>query len=460
MAKLVASFAEMIEARPAVSLHLHTPAHQGRGTAKGLMPSQVFARDLPYFTRARLAAFENRVASHYGTKQTICLTSGTTSGCLAAVLALSRRHRSVWVVRNCHKSIVNGMILSGLEPRFLRPEGSVPTADELEARFSAAEARADRSARSGGAAGSGAPTAIIFTNPTFEGWGMDIAACVEVCRRHGLEIVVDESHGSHWPGSPALPQSALGHDVDIVLHSLHKYTGALVQTALVHLPAASRLTPQEMSQGLDLLETTTLSNLLLLSVERAVDRLFDPATAPQIARLVDEMSGVRRRQHNGDGLLRAYVPEYASVSDPLKLFLTTEHAGADQVARWFYEAGVDHEFYDANGVLFIFSFLNTLADLKRFERACRQVKPLLLASPGYLVRAQVGMNDPEMAMTPRAAHYAARERVEVGQAQGRVAAELIATCPPGWPVLIPGEVVGPWHAATLGESYLIDVVKL
>jgi arginine/lysine/ornithine decarboxylase len=453
MAKLVASFAEMIEARPAVSLHLHTPAHQGRGTGRGLMPSQVFARDLPYFTRSRLAAFENKIASHYNTKQTICLTSGTTTGCLASVLALSRRHRSVWVVRNCHKSIVNGMILSGLAPRFLRPEGAVPTADELESRFTAAEAEAAR-------AGSEAPTAIIFTNPTFEGWGMDIAACVEVCRRHGLEIVVDESHGSHWPASPALPQSALGHDVDIVMHSLHKYTGALVQTALVHLPLASRLTPQEMSHGLDLLETTTLSNLLLLSLERAVDRLFDPATSPQIARLVDEMAGVRRRQHNGDGLLRAYVPEGAAVGDPLKLFLTTEHAGAEQVARWFYEAGVDHEFYDARGVLFIFSFYNTLADLKRFERACRQVKPLLLASPGFLPRAAIGMNDPELAVTPREAHYAAHERVEVGAAQGRVAAELIATCPPGWPVLIPGEVVGPWHASTLGESYLIDVVKL
>ncbi len=448
MAKLVASFAEMIEARPAVSLHLHTPAHQGRGTGKGPMPTQVYARDLPYFTRRRLAPFETRVSSHYGTKQTICLTSGTTTGCLASVLALSRRHRSAWVVRNCHKSIVNGMILTGMTPRFLRPAGAVPTADELEARFTAAAAAGD------------APTAIIFTNPTFEGWGMDIGACVEVCRRHGLEIVVDESHGSHWPASPALPQSALGHDVDIVLHSLHKYTGALVQTALVHLPAASRLTPQEMSQGLDLLETTTLSNLLLLSLERSVDRLFDPATAPQIARLVDEMAGVRRRQHNGDGLIRAHVPEGVAVHDPLKLFLTTEYVGSDQLARWFYEAGVDNEFYDATGVLFIFSFFNTLADLKRFERACRQVKPLLASSPGFLPRAGIGMNDPEMAMAPREAHYAARERVEVGAAQGRVAAELIATCPPGWPLLIPGERVGPWHAAALGESYLIEVVKL
>jgi len=445
-AKPHASFAEMVEARPAVSLHLHTPAHQGRTVERRLMPAQLVSRDVRYFTRRDLVGFEARIAAHYGTKQTLCLTSGTTTGCLAAVMALSRRHASVWVVRNCHKSIVNGMILSGMRPRFIRPAGAVVTPEELDATLAAA--------------GPDAPTAIIFTNPTFEGWGVDLAGCVDVCRRHGLEIVVDESHGSHWPASPALPLSALNFDVDIVLHSLHKYAGALVQTALVHLPRSSRLTERDLAKGLDLIETTTLSNLLMLSLEKAIDRLFDPATSGQIARLVDELAGVKRRQHNGDGLIRYHVPEGVAVQDPLKFFLTTERTGADQLARWFYEAGVDNEFHDGTGVLFIFSFFNTLADLKRFERACRQVKPLLLASPGFLPRAGTRMNQPELVMTPREAHYAARERVTVDEAQGRTAAELIATCPPGWPLLIPGETIGEWHRAVLGGDYLIDIVKL
>jgi arginine/lysine/ornithine decarboxylase len=446
MAKLHASFAEMIDQRPVVSLHLHTPAHQGRSVEKRLLPATLVARDVKYFTRRDLKTFEARIAALYGTKQTICLTTGTTSGCLASVLALARRHKRVYIVRNCHKSMVNGLILSGLGVDFIRPAGAVVTPEELAARLAAA--------------GPDRPTAIIFTNPTFEGWSVDLPACVEVCRRHDLEIVVDESHGTHWVASPVLPVSALNFDVDIVLHSLHKYAGALVQTALVHLPVASRLTAREMSQGLDLIETTTVSNLLMLSVEKAIDRLFAPDTAVQIARLVDELSGVKRRQHNGDGLIRYHVPEGVPVQDPLKFFLTTEYAAPDQLARWFYEAGVDHEFHDANGVLFIFSFLNTLADLKRFERACRQVKPQLTASPGFLPRTSHGMNAPVMAMTPREAHLAPRERVEVAAAQGRTAAELIASCPPGWPLLIPGETIGEWHRIVLGGDYLIDIVKL
>jgi arginine/lysine/ornithine decarboxylase len=65
-----------------------------------------------------------------------------------------------------------------------------------------------------------------------------------------------------------------------------------------------------------------------------------------------------------------------------------------------------------------------------------------------------------MAMTPREAHLAPRERVEVAAAQGRTAAELIASCPPGWPLLIPGETIGEWHRVVLGGDYLIDIVKL
>jgi arginine decarboxylase len=448
MVKPHASFAEMVEHRPIVSLHLHTPAHQGRTVEKRLLPATLVARDVKYFQRKDLASFEARIAALYGTKHTTCLTSGTTTGCLAAVMTLARRHQNVYIVRNCHKSMVNGLILSGMGVEFVRPSGAVVTAEELDARFSAVADAADR------------PTAIIFTNPTFEGWSVDLAACVEGCRQHGLEIVVDESHGSHWAMSPALPASAVNFDVDIVLHSLHKYAGALVQTALVHLPTASRLSARDLARSLDLIETTTISNLLMLSVEKAVDRLFAPETAVQVTRLVEELAGVKRRQHNGDGLIRYHVPEGVAVHDPLKFFLTTEYAAPDQLARWFYEAGVDHEFHDANGVLFIFSFLNTLADLKRFERACRQVKPQLTASPGCLPRASHGMNSPEMVLKPRDAHFAPRERVEVAAAMGRTSAELVASCPPGWPLLIPGEKIGEWHRAVLGGDYLIDIVKL
>jgi arginine decarboxylase len=48
---------------------------------------------------------------------------------------------------------------------------------------------------------------------------------------------------------------------------------------------------------------------------------------------------------------------------------------------------------------------------------------------------------PEVAMSPRAAFFAARETVAAERAIGRVVAETVAPYPPGIPVLAPGEVV-------------------
>ena len=45
----------------------------------------------------------------------------------------------------------------------------------------------------------------------------------------------------------------------------------------------------------------------------------------------------------------------------------------------------------------------------------------------------------EIALSPRAAFLAAPERVPIGHAEGRIAAECLAAYPPGIPNVLPGE---------------------
>ena len=48
---------------------------------------------------------------------------------------------------------------------------------------------------------------------------------------------------------------------------------------------------------------------------------------------------------------------------------------------------------------------------------------------------------PKTALAPRDAYFARSEYVDVGAAEGRVAAETIVFYPPGIPVLAPGDVI-------------------
>jgi lysine decarboxylase len=60
--------------------------------------------------------------------------------------------------------------------------------------------------------------------------------------------------------------------------------------------------------------------------------------------------------------------------------------------------------------------------------------------------------EPEVALTPREAFYAARETVSAERAVGRIAAETVAPYPPGIPALAPGEVVDAELLVALREA--------
>jgi arginine/lysine/ornithine decarboxylase len=38
------------------------------------------------------------------------------------------------------------------------------------------------------------------------------------------------------------------------------------------------------------------------------------------------------------------------------------------------------------------------------------------------------------------------------QLVGKISADLVADCPPGVPILMPGEEISPWHCSMLGKK--------
>ena len=62
-------------------------------------------------------------------------------------------------------------------------------------------------------------------------------------------------------------------------------------------------------------------------------------------------------------------------------------------------------------------------------------------------------------MTPREAILAESELVSVKNAVGRISADSACPCPPGIPVVMPGEVIDSNIIHLLDDSDLIHVVK-
>ena len=68
------------------------------------------------------------------------------------------------------------------------------------------------------------------------------------------------------------------------------------------------------------------------------------------------------------------------------------------------------------------------------------------------------MLEPQIVMSLREAYYSEKETVKKEDAIGRISAEVIAECPPGISILLPGELITEEHLPYLNDYDVLDVV--
>lgn len=231
----------------------------------------------------------------YGTKQTLYLTNGSSSGIITAVLAVVKPREKVLVWRKAHRCHKNAVELAGASPVFYdlawNEEWDVP--NRLEPK-DLEECLKDNEIK-----------AVIVTSPSYEGIVSDIKALKKVCDNYGAYLIVDEAHGALYPFSDKLPESAIKY-ADIVVQSLHKTAGGLNPTALVHSNLDIDLQPV-----LDKISTTSPSYALLVTIEKNVLFLNSPKGRKIISRLLDDLLELRTKCKNveffGDDITKILV---------------------------------------------------------------------------------------------------------------------------------------------------------
>ena len=235
-----------------------------------------------------------------------------------------------------------------------------------------------------------------------------------------------------------------------MISSTHKIVGSLTQSAMLHLGhgAAERIGEDTVDRAVTLTESTSPNSLLFASLDAArrqaavhgrelLERTM--GSSPARAREIRAIEGLDVLDDRLAG--RAGVHAY----DPLRLAVDVRGVAASG-----YEiAPMLREIDDIN------------LELYGAERARRRVRDgrappagggagsSPLCAPRWTgwawnrrARARASPRAPpwgELAMTPREAYLGAQEVVPAAQAVGRIAAESLATYPPGIPNVLPGE---------------------
>ncbi|MFN8614644.1 MAG: aminotransferase class I/II-fold pyridoxal phosphate-dependent enzyme [Vampirovibrionales bacterium] len=460
--------AQALAASQYASVRFHVPGHQGRPPSQGASPGigpEWFTHDLTELDTLDdlshptgcIAQSQAWAAKHYQTQATFYLTSGSTLGLQAALLALAKPNAVVLIPRNAHRAVVNGLILTGSLPYWIMPPHHAPLGLWQGLTLEAVQEAHQAAPQAQG---------VILPSPTYEGLMSEIDLITSYCQRHGLWLIVDEAHGSLLPAydtlaSDSLPTSAIRYPATVVVQSLHKGAGAITPAAIAHLPKGSSLHPQQFQSALNVLQTSSPSWPLLANIEATIARLFEPQTTQHLKTLIaatQQAVQTLLQSHNSWVFPESFKPKVFSLKDPLAFVIgNTHHLATLWASAAEEQHGIAYEAIHPNCALYKVGLGASPSDLEALVTALNQVITEHPLGKAYKRRLEpldlTQLPKPQVAYSPKKAWTAQHQSVPLCHAVGHVAAETWAPCPPGIPLWIPGEVIQPAHLAWIQAQH-------
>jgi len=405
-----------------------------------------------------IAESQALTASLFGVAHTFYLVNGASGGLHACLLAGFQPNDAVLLPRNVHRAVLAGLILAGLTPVWCEPTWYPEWGLWGGVSPSVVEQSFQQNPHIRG---------VVITHPTYEGIATDLVAIATICKTYNKRFIVDEAHGVLLPWHQALPLSACqlpeAIAADAVVQSPHKTGGSLTQSAWLHLPHGSTLSVARVQQALNHLQTTSPSYLLLASLELAATWMGSVGFAQQlqrhlvrIQRLEQQLNAMPHiallRPHHVPMLGKEAGTEPLVGVDSTRLYVRHATMAGNVVAEQLESmAGLAYESCNPYGVLYVAQLQQPAEDLKALENALALLPTKSdRSSDAFPCVPLPTFVMPTVVYSPRDAFFCAETRnVSIEAAVGLVSAETIVRCPPGIPILLPGEQVQAAHLPLL-----------
>ena len=298
---------------------------------------------------------EELAAQAFGAKKTFFLLNGSTIGNLAIAMGLTKKGQKVIVNRNCHRSILTGLIISGAEPLWVIPEklndwgiwGNI-NAKSVEDLLKE----------------NNDVSMVWITNPTYEGVVSDIEAIAKICKQYDVPLIVDEAHGCLWNFNSKLPTTSLKLGADIVVHSLHKTGGSMSQSSMLHISEDSKINAEDVERALMLLHTTSPSLMLLGSLDAARANLQSQRGQKQLSKTIANAKYLRSEIDKMQ-TIHHLKPGFGFKTDVTKVFIKADGLSGKRLESILeIDFGIEVESASDEGVLLLCNIGNKRSDFE------------------------------------------------------------------------------------------------
>lgn len=420
-------------------IRMHVPFHNGISN-NNIFPKELYNLDISEVSGYDIEGEDNPIfqsekitANYFGVEHSFYLTGGASIGLVASLISLNKYGKKVILARNVHKSVINGVILSGLEPIWLEVDFldewgifSKVNPDKLEKLI----------LNSKDIAG------CVIVSPTYEGVISDVKGIANICHKNNIPLILDEAHGGHLGfienerGKER--ETGIGVQADLIIQSWHKSLGSLTQSGVLHLINKRFFTYNDIKRSLDLVSSTSPSFLLLLSLELTRKHLsltngsfFNPLLT--IAKsLKEEMQKIKNI-------------EILNNDDPLKIYLKSKNiSGIDFAYSLYKEHSIEIESANDIGLLMLIGSNFNLKVKNKIVNAVKGIIPCkgtphrrrgsLASRVAWHATTKGKPHTNKIKLNPRKAFMLGFKNKKNPGCES----DIVAPCPPGYAMKVPG----------------------
>lgn len=380
---------------------------------------------------------EELAALAFHADQAIFSVNGSTGGILTGLNALLRAKDKIILPRNVHKSVINGIIMSGAVPIFVKPDidkdTGIANGVSLDVYKKAILENPDAKM-------------VFVINPTYFGVASNLVEIVKFAHEHQMLVMTDEAHGAHFVFHPKMPISGMDANADISILSIHKTAGSLTQTSLILLKEG-RVDVSRVKKVFAMLSSTSPNHILLASLDTARKMLY--FNGEKLVQHALDLANYAREEINKLPGIFIFDKSYCNLPgrfdcDETKLVINISRLGLngfDVIKLIRAKFNIQLELAEVSEVLAVVGIGSTTEDINRLIEAMTYLSKTYYKEDFVVSIPHFDYKYPELLVRPRDAFNAPTKIVPFNDAIGEISADSIMIYPPGIPIAIPGEEI-------------------
>ncbi|MBB6218708.1 lysine decarboxylase [Anaerosolibacter carboniphilus] len=380
---------------------------------------------------------QEKAARFYKADHTFFLVDGTSCGIIAMLMAVANPGDKVIVPRDCHKSVIHGLILGNITPVYIQPEVWVEKGISMGIRPETVEQALKEYPEA---------KAVLITYPNYYGICSDIEAIATIVHKYDKILLVDEAHGAHFNLSDLLPMSALEAGADIVAQSTHKTLPAFTQASMLHV-RSQRIDVNRLKVMLAMQQSTSPSYLLMASLDlaRTIAEAEGKFLMNQLLGHIETLKNQIMESEKIKILDHTTVASYGvKAVDPTKLVIDMTALGIqgtvlEELLRTKYH--IQMELANINVAVAVATIGNERKDFDRLAHALMTIKDGKGIVHRHVETPLYSYQLPKMKLTPRQSIYMEKSAVDFADSSGKISGEYLIPYPPGIPIVCPGEEI-------------------